>query len=762
MSFSSLLASSQNHLSTDTGNSLTGNSLTYTLSELSSLPSTSSQFSVDGAYRLLSTGGFDAGKFEEGIAEMDVGSRTMEVNLESFLSSRHSTFINFSLKRSSELSSKTASNLTSSSRSSSWSSEKKRLQTSLLGSRTYQNPYNSTTSPLPPSTPALPNTSTWSHNQSFPGSLTPSTSISTSGTPFQKALWAPSRTLDAASHSHYRYTILQETETRVDEEQGFLDLLSILQKIDPSNLASTTLTWLIEQQKEVITQFIKQKITSGSTITNSDLSEYCEAHGIKKWGKVWLALRSGFVGEAIEEVEGMEEREGRVVERLRTGRGAVGLGSGEDGFRRLVGKLLDFQEILGDDPGIENTEDYVFSKLHRLTRGGTLRKGPADLRSLKEEIKSWGLKHFGNVWSYALPVFCSGAYEEGISVVKEHDERGAARAVTLAIVAGRRKLIDSEFMEEIIVQYCRSIEGVSPRVAMDYLGELRRERRKEHVKKLLLSTRAYTELAGVVGDDGERMASEGQSTPIDLLFGQGEVRDILRECGDALGREGGGGTDAAELYAMAGEYGRVIEVVNKELAVRIDSFKNGVEDPQRNYWKMAAYNFAEKHLNQGRTHVIERLEREDNLKAGSTFQLLMNLTAFFDKFMEGKFGESWTVLDSLGLLPRTAGEVSNCVDNFFALDKVARDCMDRVVVAGMECLFNLHASLKQDKSQVATNQQGTAGGQSLAQQANIDHDKAMRDIRDRGRLIVTYAGLLHGSMGGEVAKMIARMEAYMM
>jgi len=205
------------------------------------------------------------------------------------------------------------------------------------------------------------------------------------------------------------------------------------------------------------------------------------------------------------------------------------LGGGEDGFRRLVGKLLDFQEILGDDPGIENTEDYVFSKLHRLTRGGTLRKGPADLRSLKEEIKSWGLKHFGNVWSYALPVFCSGAYEEGISAVKEHDERGAVRAVTLAIVAGRRKLIDSEFMEEIIVQYCRSIEGVSPRVAMDYLGELRRERRKEHVKKLLLSTRAYTELAGIVGDDGERMASEGQSTPIDLLFGQGEVRDILRE-----------------------------------------------------------------------------------------------------------------------------------------------------------------------------------------------------------------------------------------
>ncbi|GMH88348.1 hypothetical protein TrST_g13964 [Triparma strigata] len=762
MSFSSLLASSQNHLTPDTNNSLT-----YTLSELSSLPSTSAQFDVDGAYRLLSTGGFDAGKFEEGIAEMDVGERTAQTqNLETFLEARHSAFINLSLKRSQELSAAMASNLTKASRASSWSAEKKRLQTSLLGSRTYQPPPSSPSHTLVvPSTPGL-HASTWSANQSFPP-LTPSTSTlsqtTLGATPANKVLWGASRTLDSHAHLHYRHTILNETSTPPDTCPGYLDLLSILETVSPNDLATTSLTWLAEQQRSIFQTFVSQKVTSSSTpITSTDFQEYTTSHNITSWHKVWLALRSSLIPQALTTISTITPPSPVLLTRLKTGSGKIGYGTG-DIYRTLIGKLLDFENIQGDSPGISNTEDYIFARLHRLTRGGTVRAKKEDLEGLKEEVLSWGVKYFGNVWSFGLPLFCAGGFEEGISAIKESDEKGNVRAVSLAIVAGRRGLVSREFYEEVVVMYCRSIEGGSPRIAMEYLGEVGRERRKEHVKKLILSTRAYAELAGVVGDDGERVGNEGESTPIDLLFGQGEVRDILRECGDALGREGGGGTDAAELYAMAGEYGRVIEVVNKELAVRVDSFKNGVEDPQRNYWKIAAYNFAEKHLNQGRTHVIERLEREDNLKAGSTFQLLMNLTAFFDKFMEGKFGESWTVLDSLGLLPRTAGEVSNCVDNFFSLDKVARDCMGRVVVAGMECLFNLHASLKQDKSQAAgLTQQGSAGGQSLAQQANIDHDKAMRDIRDRGRLIVTFAGLLHGSLGGEVAKLIARMEAYMM
>ena len=122
MSFSSLLAASTHGGAPSVG-------LSYSLGELSSLPSVSaySDGDIDGAYRLLSGGGFDAGRFEEGIAEMDViGDGTgSSQNLESFLSNRHSSFIDLSLKKSAYASSEQASALTQRSRAQAWSEEKK-------------------------------------------------------------------------------------------------------------------------------------------------------------------------------------------------------------------------------------------------------------------------------------------------------------------------------------------------------------------------------------------------------------------------------------------------------------------------------------------------------------------------------------------------------------------------------------------------------------------------------------------------------------
>ena len=159
-------------------------------------------------------------------------------------------------------------------------------------------------------------------------------------------------------------------------------------------------------------------------------------------------------------------------------------------------QLLDFQPVMGDEEGVENTEDYIYCYLHCVSRGGRL-SGADGRRRLKEEVKGWGMKHFGDVWSYALPLFLAGGYEDSIRAVKEHDDRGAVRSVSLAVVAGRRGVVGPEFVEQAVVQYCRSIEGVSPRVAMDYLGEVERGKRKEHVKALLMNTRAYASLAGM-------------------------------------------------------------------------------------------------------------------------------------------------------------------------------------------------------------------------------------------------------------------------
>ena len=127
MSFSSLLASSVG------GTPSTTTGLTYSLTELSSAATvgySGDGNDVDGAYRLLSGGGFDAGRFEEGIAEMDVIGEGGAINrnglnehLETFLSSRHSTFINMSLAKSADYATKRATNLTTKARDKSWEEE---------------------------------------------------------------------------------------------------------------------------------------------------------------------------------------------------------------------------------------------------------------------------------------------------------------------------------------------------------------------------------------------------------------------------------------------------------------------------------------------------------------------------------------------------------------------------------------------------------------------------------------------------------------
>ena len=48
-----------------------------------------------------------------------------------------------------------------------------------------------------------------------------------------------------------------------------------------------------------------------------------------------------------------------------------------------------------------------------------------------------------------------------------------------------------------------------------------------------------------------------------------------------------------------------------------------------------------------------------------------------------------------------------------------------------QCLFNLHASLKQSTTRHGQQPSHGGGGAALQEQAGVDADKAMRDIRER-------------------------------
>ena len=249
----------------------------------------------------------------------------------------------------------------------------------------------------------------------------------------------------------------------------------------------------------------------------------------------------------------------------------------------------------------------------------------------------------------------------------------------------------------------------------------------------------------------------------DAHFGAAEVNRLLYECGEELVREGGGAGigGAAELFSLAGQYGALLSLLNRELATRLNAWEGDAESEGRKFWKNAAVNFQQAHLAHGRTHVIEVLEQEGSLAVGETFQLLLNLMSFFDKFRMGEFEGAWALLDMLNLLPRAESELPTRVSGFHGnLDNVVKTHFPQIVLTGMECLFHQHTSVKQ--SILGSGAAGTSGGSILQTAAVASMERRLVEIRERARLLVTYTGLLHHKMPGDANAQIARMEAYMM
>ncbi|GMI09390.1 hypothetical protein TrRE_jg11955, partial [Triparma retinervis] len=363
----------------------------------------------------------------------------------------------------------------------------------------------------------------------------------------------------------------------------------------------------------------------------------------------------------------------------------------------------------------------------------------------------WGPGHFqkdsGNdSWAYAYPLLVAQQWEKALTHLAENSSEGLLEATHLAITLGNSRVFGvpgspgNQLLASLLVSYSTSIQNRDPEAALEYLvlmpgdpGSIRMQ-----VKRLLLQTGAYSILAGV-------------------------VNRLLYECGEELVREGGGAGigGAAELFSLAGQYGALLSLLNRELATRLNAWEGDAESEGRKFWKNAAVNFQQAHLAHGRTHVIEVLEQEGSLAVGETFQLLLNLMSFFDKFRMGEFEGAWALLDMLNLLPRAESELPTRVSGFHGnLDNVVKTHFPQIVLTGMECLFHQHTSVKQ--SILGSGAAGTSGGSILQTAAVASMERRLVEIRERARLLVTYTGLLHHKMPGDANAQIARMEAYMM
>lgn len=171
------------------------------------------------------------------------------------------------------------------------------------------------------------------------------------------------------------------------------------------------------------------------------------------------------------------------------------------------------------------------------------------------------------------------------------------------------------------------------------------------------------------------------------------------------------------------------------------------------FWFSAASQFHTIHLANGRNYVQSALDAEGCMSLGNTFQLLMNLVVFFDRCRDNQWDGAWALMDNLALLPRSEVEMTVKVEAYRELDGCVRRVFHHVVLAAMEALCHIYRNLKQD---------GGAGVGGADRHSAID--QSLNELRNRSRLLVTFARLLNlPSMGdADTYVRISQLEKNMM
>lgn len=88
------------------------------------------------------------------------------------------------------------------------------------------------------------------------------------------------------------------------------------------------------------------------------------------------------------------------------------------------------------------------------------------------------------------------------------------------------------------------------------------------------------------------------------------------------------------------------------------------------------------------------------------------------------------------------------IESYHSLDDSIKKSFHHVVLAGMESLFQQYTQLKSNLTYVASSTGAV--------------EQRLNEIKYRGRVLVTFAGLIQMHDSGNIHSRIAKMEAFMM
>lgn len=489
--------------------------------------------------------------------------------------------------------------------------------------------------------------------------------------------------------------------------------------------------------KRVLNKYRHEVRLGGNMSTKNQITKYLEVrkklhHEAGPWQMIYYALRCGDAELALECAATLEsplydalrrffEQEGHVnASELMASYRSQDLNGNH--FRLAVYNIIgncDIENALIKKI-FETNEDYLWyslSLLRKDTHRAQLKQSDYTLERLHQNLSRRTAAHFNprgdKPFVYFQVLMHAQLFKDAIQYL--YNTVFTVDAVHFAIILAEYNLISQELIKSILRQYLRPIGLTDPKTVITYLQLLKEApQRNRAIKEFILESREYDALLGVIQPNGQHKGGcLSQLMPSDEVM---EIVSLAARDAESDGKF----MDALRLFDLCGDFDRVINILNQQLAEHLTR-------PDVSVSKVAAA-------------IRQKYERHQILQRASptavrTFQLLMDLERFFGFYRQKELETALQTLYRLNIIPEHRDQIRSIADGFRHLEEPIKRNFAEILLAAMNILKDLFA-------------QKTAAAARL-------------NIKESAQALMTFVGTLQFSVPSDVYSTLVRINCLM-
>jgi Nup93/Nic96 len=149
----------------------------------------------------------------------------------------------------------------------------------------------------------------------------------------------------------------------------------------------------------------------------------------------------------------------------------------------------------------------------------------------------------------------------------------------------------------------------------------------------------------------------------------------------------------------------------------------GVQDEERGYFYQELRTFYSSYLAH-RTRVVDVLESTGELQARELCHDMLEVFEYFARISAGSYGEAWSTLDRLGIVPQTQSDVAAKREHYKGMDPLLQKHVPMILLYAMHSLQCEYTRLKSEV------------------QPEWGNATILKDLKEKGRVMLTFAGLI--------------------